>query len=139
MLNKNGWGFRSYIIGSSILLLFLLIITFHIISLYNGFANTEGEAIDSFYYQDLEGTLDDVSMEYINRFYNRDITTGVVTISTSKLIDKGLIDKEDLKVSGDKCKGYSVVKKNEDNLLVSESFIKCKNYVTSGYQSWRIE
>ena len=139
MLNKNGWGFRSYIIGSSILLLFLLIITFHIISLYNGFANTEGEALDSFYYQNLEGIMDDASLEYIDRFSNRDIKTGVVTISTSKLIDNGLLDKEDLKVSGDKCKGYSIVKRNEENVLVSESFIKCRNYTTSGYQSWRIE
>ena len=38
MKNKNGWGFSSYIIGSSVLLIALLIATFLIIRLYRKFA-----------------------------------------------------------------------------------------------------
>ena len=137
MLNKNGWGFRSYIIGSSVLLIALLVATFLIIRLYSNLASI---ATPTYTYQDIENKLNDSSIDYINEYYKRDITTGVVVVSTKKLLNKEIIIEKDLidTDNNDKCKGYSLIRKNENDELTSESFIKCDSYQTDGYQSWRL-
>ena len=135
MKNKNGWGFSSYIIGSSILLLALLVATFLIIRFYNSLKSINGTS-----YQDIEETLDSKSLRYIDEYYKKEINSGVIVISTSKLLDNDLIKNSDLieTDNNDRCKGYSLIRKNDEGELTSESFIKCKNYTTEGYQSWRV-
>ena len=135
MLNKNGWGYRSYVIGSSILLLALLIATFLIIRFYRALSNING-----YTYADIEEKLNTRSLDYINEYYKKEINTGVVVISTSKLLKKDMITKDNLinNENKDKCSGYSLIRKNDDGDLVSESYIKCGEYKTSGYQSWRV-
>ena len=135
MLNKNGWGYRSYVIGSSILLLALLIATFLIIRFYRALSSING-----YTYADIEEKLNTRSLYYINEYYKKEINTGVVVISTSKLLKKDMITKDNLinNENNDKCSGYSLIRKNDDGDLVSESYIKCGEYKTSGYQSWRV-
>lgn len=139
MLNNKGWGIRSYIIGCSILLMALIVATFYIMRLYSTIPGM-GDVVDSVDYKDLESRMDRASLNYINQYYKQDIRTGVVVVSTEKMLDKYLIDELDLVIKGDKCKGYSLIRKNlQEDKLESESFIKCKYYESPNYQSWRIE
>ena len=135
MKNKNGWGFSSYIIGSSILLIALLVATFLIIRLFSSLKSINGTS-----YEDIEEMLNSKSLKYIEEYYGREINSGVVVVSTSKLLDNDLINSNDLieTDNNDKCKGYSLIRKDVDDELTSESFIKCKKYTTIGYQSWRV-
>ena len=135
MKNKNGWGVASYIIGSSILLIALLIATFLIIRLYSSLRGINGNS-----YEDIERKLSSASLEYINEDYKKEISTGVVVVSSTKLLAKDYIKAKDLIETDneDKCIGYSLIRKDENDKLTSESFIKCVNYETNGYQSWRI-
>ena len=135
MKNKNGWGFASYIVGSSVLLIALLVATFLIIRLYGNLKSINGTS-----YSDIENKLNIKSLKYIEEYYKKEITTGVVVVSTDKLLKEELINKEDLieTENDDKCKGYSLIRKNDEDKLTSESFIRCNEYETKGYQSWRI-
>lgn len=141
MLNKNGWGFRSYIICSSILLLALLTATFLIIRLYGGLPNMENSLIDSFDYEQIESNLNNATIRYMDEYYKQEVKSGVITIPSDTLIKKSLIYKSDLRNSdnNDDCTGYSLVKRDDDNILVSASYIKCKYYTSKDYQSWRVE
>ena len=135
MKNKNGWGFSSYIIGSSVLLLALLIATFLIIRFYSSLVGTNGTT-----YAEIESKLSDKALLYINEYYQKEITTGVVTVSSTKLLKNELLNAKDLieTENADKCIGYSLIRKNEEEQLISDSYIKCSEYETPGYQSWRI-
>ena len=135
MKNKNGWGFSSYIIGSSILLIALLVATFLVIRLYSSLRGINGNS-----YEDIERILENASLSYINDYYQKEINTGVVTISSTKLLKKELIKASDLieTENADKCIGYSLIRKNENNELTSNAYIKCSDYETKGFQGWRI-
>jgi hypothetical protein len=139
MLNKNGWGFRSFIIGGSILLIALLVATFFIIRLYRSLPNLTGFIVDPVDYQTIEETLDSASLNYINDYYNEEITTGVIVVSTDNLLKYNIINNSDLiqTTNNDLCSGYSLISK-EDGKLISKSYISCDNYTSDGYQSWRV-
>lgn len=139
MLNKNGWGYRAFLVCGAILFLALLITTFCVIRLYRGLPNLGNFLLEPLTYSDIEYNLNDKSIEYINNYYEQDITTGVIVVSTDNLLKYDIIKPKDLKDTdnNDLCSGYSLIRK-ENGELTSESFIKCDNYVTEGYQSWRV-
>jgi len=139
MLNKNGWGFREFIIAGAVLFIALLTTTFFVIRLYSELPNLSSTMAESISYQDIENNLNDSSIIYINEYYKQEITTGVIVVSTDNLLKYEIINNKDLKETSnnDLCSGYSLIRK-EKGELTSESFIKCKNYVTEGYQSWRV-
>ena len=138
MLNNHGWGFRAYLIGSGVLLIALILATFLIMRLYSGLPNLADAVEGAKTYSTIEEDIKMYARDYITDYTNQDITTGVVTITTDKLIEKGFFEKKDLITeSKDKCKGYALVKKDEEDALVVESYIKCDDYETNGYQSWR--
>ena len=139
MLNNHGWGYRAYIIASSVILLFLIIVTFFVIRLYRGFAIVNEVPVDSATYSDLEENLNNLSIKYVNEFKDGKIDMGVITVSTKTLLNEHLLNSESLKINDDKCNGYSLVRKNEDDILYSESYIRCNSYTTDGYQAWRVE
>lgn len=139
MLNKHGWGFRSFLIGGTVLLIALLFATFFIIRLYNGLPNISGYIVDSIDYQSIEENLDNASLKYISKYYNQEITTGVIVVSTDNLLKYNIINENDLHETNnnDKCKGYSLIRK-EEGKIISNSYITCNNYISEGYQSWRV-
>ena len=139
MLNNHGWGYRAYIIASSVILLFLIIVTFFVIRLYRGLSLVNEVTVDSATYSDLEENLNTLAVNYVVDFKDGKVENGVITVSTSLLLSENLLNEESLKVNDDKCKGYSLVRKDSDDILYSESYIKCKSYTTEGYQSWRVE
>ena len=139
MLNKNGWGFRTFIISGSIPFIALLITSFFIMRLYSSLPNLNEFMLDPLTYQNIEENLNDDSIDYINEYYTEEITTGVIVVSTDNLLKYGIIEDKDLTdtENNDSCSGYSLIRK-ENNKLTSESFIKCDDYISDGYQSWRI-
>ena len=139
MLTNHGWGYRAYIIASSVILLFLIITTFFVIRLYRGFSIINEASVDEVTYSDLEESLNDLAIKYVNEYKDGNIDMGVAIVSTKHLIEENLLNKESLVANGENCSGYSLVRKNEDDILYSESYIKCKTYTTEGYQSWRVE
>ena len=50
-----------------------------------------------------------------------------------------ILNKENLVANGETCSGYSLVRNDDEGILYSESYIKCKSYTTEGYQGWRVE
>ena len=139
MLNKNGWGYREFLFAGAVLFIALLVTTFFVIRLYKGLPDLSSFLTEPLSYQDIEENLDYKSLEYINGYYKQDITTGVIVVSTDNLLKYDIIKKKDLKDTdnNDLCKGYSLIRK-EKGELISKSYIKCDNYVTEGYQSWRV-
>ena len=141
MLNNHGWGFRTYIIASSIILIFLILVAILVVRLYKGIEIVGQVSNDSISYSDIENNLNNLSIKYVNEYKEGKINDGVITVSTKTLLKENLINSEDLKLldNGDTCTGYSLIKKNDEGILYSDSYIKCKYYTTSGYQSWRVE
>lgn len=139
MLNKNGWGYRSFLVGGAILLIALLFATFFIIRLYHGLPNLSSAIIDPVDYEMIESSISDNALRYVSEYYEQEIKSGVIVISTNNLLKYGFIENKDLRntENNDECKGYSLIR-NDDNKLTSESYIKCKNYQTEGYQDWRV-
>lgn len=130
-LNKNGWGLREMLVLSGILVLFLGIAIFYIVSLYNEF---EVEASTSNYYR-LEEKLETQASIYLDKYYDEILTSDPVTITRSILnaynLDTSLMDPK-----GDACTGYVRAYKTRGNTEII-GYISCKNYVTEGYEEWR--
>ncbi len=139
MLNKNGWGYREFLIGGAILLIALLFATFFIIRLYSGLPNLNTFIVDPVDYQDIENSVKTASLKYISNYYREDIGDGVIVISTDNLKKYDLITDTDLTETNnnDSCKGYALVR-NKDNMVTSDAYINCKNYASEGYQAWRL-
>lgn len=139
MLNKNGWGYREFLIGGAVLLIALLFATFFIIRLYSGLPNLNTFITDPVEYQDIESNVDTAALKYISNYYKEEIGDGVIVVSTDNLKKYNLLTDVDLTETSnnDLCKGYSLVR-NKDNMITSDSYINCKNYATDGYQAWRL-
>lgn len=139
MLNKNGWGFRAFLISGAVLFVALLVTAFLVMRLYSGLPDLSSFLSEPLSYQEIENRLDDSSLIYIREHYDQEITTGVIVVSTDNLLKYDVIVEKDLKETNnnDLCSGYSLIRK-ENEELTSQSFIKCDNYVTEGYQSWRV-
>lgn len=139
MLNKNGWGFRTFIISGAVIFIALLIATFFIIRLYSDLPDLNIFMDEYLSYEDIEINLNSDSLEYINEYYAQEITTGVIVVSTDNLLKYNIITEKDLRDTdnNDVCSGYSLIRK-ENGELTSKSYIKCDKYVSEGYQSWRV-
>lgn len=139
MLNKNGWGYREFLIGGAVVLLALLFATFFIIRLYSNLPKLNTFLADSVEYQDIEENVKTASLKYISNYYDEEIGSGVIVVSTVNLKKYNLIIDADLTQTSnnDLCNGYALVK-NNDGMISSEPFINCDKYQTSGYQEWRI-
>lgn len=140
MLNKNGWGFRTFIIMGAVLLIALLITTFFVIRLYSQLPSLTDINLDSQNYSDIEENIQYAALDYYKDFYNSEKITGVLVLSTDNLIKHELLERKDLidTSNDDLCKGYAIVKENENKKIVAEGYIKCSEYITEGYQDWRV-
>ena len=130
-LNKHGWGLREMLVLSGILILFLIVAIYYIYSLYNGIS----EEVSLSHYYGLEDKLENQAIIYINDYYDSNLTSDYITISRSVLraydLDISLFDNY-----GDACSGYVVANKSK-GIINTQGYIKCKNYMTEGYEEWR--
>ena len=130
MLNKNGWGLREMLLLSGILILFLFVAIFYIMSFYKEM----NKDMSRNYYRDLESDLKERAQVYIDDYYDGEFS-GEITITRNVLrlydLDVHLEDEE-----GNVCSGY-VKAINDDGAIKLNSYIKCPSYVTEGYEEWR--
>ena len=130
-LNKNGWSLKEMLLLSGILVLFLLIAIYYIVSLYNNF----GEELKATNYSLLEKRLEDKALIYLNDYYNDMLTSEEVTITRNVLRSYNLdVVLEDNK--GDSCSGYVIANKTHGKVY-NKAYIKCNGYMTEGYEEWR--
>ncbi len=127
MLNKKGWGLREMLVLSAVLIIFLMVAIYYIYRLY-GDLNRD---LNNNYYYDLEAKLEGQARVYIDDYLTQDLDNNYLTITRGNLrnynLDVELKDKD-----GKACSGY--VKANKDEI---NGYIKCEDYETDGYESWR--
>ena len=124
----------------AILLFFLLIAIFFVIQLSKSLGDTFKESIGgSVTYSNVEENIESATSSYIEKYYHEKIGTGIITITTENLLKYKIIDEYKLTPSEEEtpCVGYALVKQENNELTIS-SYIKCKNYETNDYQSWRL-
>lgn len=139
-LNNHGWGLNQMLIYCAIILFFLMISVFFIIQLSNALGDTiKKNVINENTYSDIENIISSAAVDYIEKYYENDLSIGTVTVPTKNLLHYNLITESRLVTTpgNDECYGYALVKKEADE-LTSHSYIKCSNYETNGFQSWRL-
>lgn len=134
-LNKSGWGLTEMLVLSSILLFFFIIAIVLIHQFYNNLKKdtTNSNVVDSYVYKNTESALEDAANEYLsNKYYNMN-NLNSITISMKKLADMGYF----VEAVYEDCNGY-VISSIINGKNISDAYISCKNYKTSGFESWRI-
>jgi ABC-type antimicrobial peptide transport system permease subunit len=136
-LNNHGWGLNQMLIYCAILLFFLIIAVMLIIQLSSILSDIN--ITDSVSYSEVEENVSSAAKIYMNKYYTNDVGTGTITITTDNLLKNNILSESDLTPTDESktCTGYALVKNDTDGLNIS-SYIKCSNYETNGYQSWRL-
>lgn len=130
-LNKNGWSLNEMLVLSGILLLFLIIAIYYIVSLYNNF----GTEVSTTNYSELEKRLEEQALVYLNDYYDELLTNEDITITRNVLRSYNLdVILEDN--NGKACSGYVMAHKSHGEIY-TKSYIKCNDYMTEGYEEWR--
>ena len=135
-LNNKGWGL------STLLICFCIILIFLVISVYYAYRfsekidkdiepdNSDNIVID--YYKNLENNINSAILNYINN--------GQIIVNNGSTMMLGLTDLRELgfteniidKVTRNECSGYVIIK-NINNVMDINSYLKCDNYITEGY------
>lgn len=130
-LNKNGWGLRTMLILSGVIILFLGVAIYFISRIYSGY----DEEILNHPYRELENNLEKQASIYLNDYYDDMLTNEKITITRGVLrsydLDINLKDPYD-----EDCSGYAVASKSK-GITNIKAYIKCKRYETKGYEEWR--
>lgn len=146
-MNNKGFGLNEMIIYSTIILVFLLIATFYVISLYSEI-NSDGikkselptnenvvtetnSSKDSVKeelpnYLSYEQELESASFNYLED--NEMVVNNEMRLEYDNLLNSGYVSK-----MNDNCSGYVIVYPQDNNFSV-KSYIKCDNYMTEGYE-----
>ncbi len=137
MLNKKGWGLWTFLL---FLLIFILCLLFsawgfrklglldedwHFVNLSDFFSGN----VVKFDYNVLEKKMLESAEDYVKGEYNGELPIGTLNITVKTMIEKNYLD--ELKDGKDRdCSGYVSASKADGY----SSYLKCKNYTTSGYE-----
>ena len=139
-LNNRGWGLNQMLILCAILIFFLMVAVFFIVQLSESLGDVFQDSImGQVSYTVVEENIEKATKDYMDKYYEYEIGTGTITVTVDNLLKYEMIKSINLKPSEeeDSCTGYSLVEKKNSTLVV-EAYIKCSNYETNGYQSWRL-
>ena len=139
-LDNHGWGLNQMLIWCAILFFFLFLAIFSIIQLSKGLGDSLKESItDKITYSMVEENVENATYMYMEKYYQEEIGSGTITVTTDNLIKYDMIHNSSLKPTDENtaCRGYALVKKENGSLDIS-SYISCSDYETKGYQSWRL-
>lgn len=139
-LNNHGMGLKYLILYSAILIIAFLFVIFFGREFNDGLGDVFKSSIKgNVTYATIENNMKEATLSYMKKYYKEEVGLGTITITTDNLLKYQMLNESDLVTSEkDNCKGYALVKKNEEGNLNAESYIQCKNYETKNYQSWRI-
>lgn len=158
MLDNNGWGLREMILLSSIILIALFTATFFVISMYSQLDKSLQESHEAYEkefvneereddQQVIENDPEDIFLNSTYLEYEEQLRQGAlsyakdcncfadaefVRVEFIELLKLSYIEPmEDIDHS--LCSGYvDVYPQNDEDYLV-DSYLKCNNYVTEGY------
>ncbi len=138
-LNNHGLGLKYLILYSVVIIIAIFFIVVFSRQAREGLGDVFKDSIKgNITYSTIEKNLVEKSLAYIEKYYKEEIGLGTITVTTGNLLKFQMLNESDLITSEkDSCKGYALIKKNNGTLL-AESYIKCNNYETKNYQSWRI-
>ena len=130
-LNKNGWSLKEMLLLSGILMFFLIIAIYYIVSLYSNF----GGEVKATNYSLLEEKLENQALIYLIDYYDEILTNEDITITRNVLrtYNLDIILKDS---AGNSCSGYVMAHKTHGQIY-TKSYIKCNKYMTDGYEEWR--
>lgn len=138
-LDNRGWGFGQMLVCCGILLFVLLVAIIMIRQLYYSLGDDfKNSLIDFTTVDEVETTLENVSLKYMSEYYKQDVGTGTITITVDNLRKNKYITNSDISINGNLCDGYILVNKDSNNKLKSDAYITCDGYTTSGFQQWRL-
>lgn len=125
---------------SAILLMALFFTIFFSMQLMDGIGDSFKENLTGkITYATIERNVTNGAMQYMDKYYDNELSSGTVTILTDNLIKYGILKEDDfITYEKDTCTGYALIRKNKENKLYSEPFIKCNNYLSKEFQNWRI-
>ncbi len=125
---------------SSILLIALFFIFFYSSQLMREFGESFKESVTGkVTYATIERNLKKATVEYLEKYYKNEIGTGTLTIVSDRFIQYKLLEESDfVTTENDICKGYVLVKRNEEKSLITEAFLQCEKYKTKDFQDWRM-
>lgn len=140
VFNNNGFGLKQFILYGAILMVALFFVSFFASQLSLEFGDVFRNSVTSSNtYSSLESDLSKSALIYMDEYYKSEIGLGTITVTTDNLIRYGIMRDADLEIGAkDSCKGYVLVKKEKENSLKADAYIKCSKYETLNYQSWRL-
>lgn len=132
MSNKNGWGLTEMLVLIGILMFFFLISLVLIYKFYNSLdiAPADTVSVDERTYIETEKSLEYAANRYLDNKYENINELNAITISVNKLKNMGYIN-EDIYAD---CDGY-VISKIVNKEYISDAYISCDGYKTTGYES----
>ena len=141
MKKKNGWGFLEFFFFLGLFIVCLLVTAYALRKV--GLLNEDWKFVD-FYdkgkdsnesdiykYSDIETKLIDSTKKYIKDFYNNNLGVDTLNIKISSLISNNYIS--EVRDKDGNCTGYVSVYKDDNNVVIYTTYLKCKNYVSNGY------
>jgi len=129
-LNNRGWGLRSMLILSAILIFFFSLAIYFIYLLYSSLSmdlKSESDYVDILQYEAIEDRLKLAGENYLEEI-NQEFTEEVV-IYIDDLVDADYIDYITDPNTDNLCEGYVSVKDD-----VVYPYINCDKYITEGYE-----
>ena len=129
-LNNRGWGLRSMLILSAILIFFFSLAIYFIYLLYSSLSmdlKSESDYVDILQYEAIEDRLKLAGENYLEEI-NQEFTEEVV-IYIDDLVDADYIDYITDPNTDNLCEGYVSVKDE-----VVYPYINCDKYTTEGYE-----
>ena len=147
-LNKNGWGYAEFF---AFLLVFIvcLVLTawglrkfglldenWHFVDLNNITDNNNNNNQPKVTYASLREDMVSATMKYISKYYDNKLGLDTLHIRVSQLKNEGLLG-EFKDAEGNKCSGYVSVYLDDLNRIQYDAYLKCDDYVTSGYEARR--
>ena len=140
MKNKSrGFGTEEMILGICLFIIGLLIVAFMMPTseIYKRNIPEEKNTSKKYeinynYYYKLEEKMNEATRKYISD-NNINLIIGELEFSLSDLSREGYIKELKDNNTKNKCDGYSVVVFNDNNYETINSYIKCDEYTTEGY------
>lgn len=136
MKNKSGWGLTEMLVLIGVLMFFFLI---SLVLIYRFYASLNSEitntnSVDEKSYYETEEALEHAANRYLDNKYENMNDLNAITIPMEKLESMGYI----IDFVHADCTGY-VVSSIINGEYISDAYISCDNYKTTGYESGMLD
>lgn len=133
-MNNSGWSLNEFLMGMGVLTFALILsVIIYDAKVKSTLSENKKDVEKSTYtYEDMENKLIEGTMRYIEKEY-KEIPSSEIKVDMDTLLENNLyhMDK-DPEYPNYKCDGYVIFNKNK-NSFSYKPYIKCKEYMTKGY------